>query len=219
MNLALLATVTFTSHAATEARPFLPVLGDLIHLLGMTFWLGGLVYLFTGIRQLQQLEGQPRTRLTSLLASRFSINAIVFVALHRSDRFLFSLLAGRLLACASDHLYGHVLLVKQVFVAGLLIIAALNLLVISPRLNRERLQGIADTALVSRFGKILVLDLIFAGLLLASVSLLTYLPPAKIVSPASDLTGTANVDDLKMRYQHLAGPCRSEYVHAHSDYF
>jgi len=198
VNLALLATVTFTSHAATEARPFLPVLGDLIHLLGMTFWLGGLVHLFTGIRQLQQLAGQPRTRLTSLLVSRFSINAIVFVALLGLTGFYSAYLRVGSWPALLSTLYGHVLLIKQAFVAGLLIIAALNLFVISPRLNRERLDGIADTALVTRFGKILILDLIFASLLLVSVSLLTYLPPAKIVSPVSDLTNAANVDDLKV---------------------
>src|ERR1700752_1220886 len=38
--LALLFTVTLTSHAATEAKPILPLLADLIHRLGMTFWLG-----------------------------------------------------------------------------------------------------------------------------------------------------------------------------------
>ncbi len=48
VNLGLLFTVTLTSHAAAEAHPLLPVLGDMIHLTGMTFWLGGLVYLFTG---------------------------------------------------------------------------------------------------------------------------------------------------------------------------
>jgi copper transport protein len=198
VNLALLATVTFTSHAATEARPLLPVLGDLIHLLGMTFWLGGLVYLFTGIRQLQQLEGQPRINLTSLLTSRFSINAIIFVSLIGLTGFYSAYLRVGSWSALLTSLYGHVLLIKQAFVAGLLIIAGINLLVISPRLNRERLEGIADTALVTRFGKILVLDLIFAGLLLASVSFLTYIPPAKIVSPISDLTSATGADDLKV---------------------
>ena len=95
-------------------------------------------------------------------------------------------------------LYGHVLLIKQVFVAGLLAIAATNLLIISPRLKRERLQGIADTGLVVRFGKILILELTFAGLLLASVTFLTYIPPAKLPNPISDLTSTKKVDDLKI---------------------
>ena len=70
-NLALLFTVTLTSHAATEAQPWVPILADWVHLIGMTFWLGGLVYFFTGIQQLQQLDSQARMKLTSGLTGQF----------------------------------------------------------------------------------------------------------------------------------------------------
>jgi copper transport protein len=198
VNLALLFTVTLTSHAATEARPFLPILGDLLHLIGMTFWLGGLVHLFTGIRQIQLVDDPLRTKLTSLLTTRFSVNAILFVSLIGLTGFYSAYLRVGDWSALLISIYGHVLLVKQIFVAGLLGIAALNLFIISPRLSRDRAQGIADPALVARFGKILIAELTFAGLLLASVSFLTYLPPARIVAPSSALTGSAKVDDLKM---------------------
>ena len=198
VNLVLLFTVTLTSHAATEAWPLLPILGDWLHLIGMTFWLGGLVYLFTGIRHLGQLEGQQRTELTSLLTRRFSINAILFVALIGLTGFYSAYLRVGSWPALLTSLYGHVLLVKQIFVAGLLIIAATNLLIISPRLNRQRLEGTVDTTVASRFGKNLILELTFAALLLASVSFLTYLPPAKVTSINSDLAGRAEVDDLKL---------------------
>jgi copper transport protein len=198
VNLALLFTVTLTSHAATEVRPVLPMLGDWLHLLGMTFWLGGVVYLFTGIRHLQQMEGLERTKLTSLLTSRFSVNAILFVGLIGVTGFYSAYLRVGSLPALFTSLYGHVLLIKQIFVVALLIIAATNLLVFSPRLNRQRLQGTIDTAVAARFGKNLILELIFAGLLLGSVSFLTYLPPAKAVSTNSGLTGRAQVDDLKL---------------------
>jgi mono/diheme cytochrome c family protein len=44
----------------------------------------------------------------------------------------------------------------------------------------------------------LIAELTFAGLLLASVSFLTYIPPAKLPSPVTDLTSTTKVDDLKI---------------------
>ena len=43
-----------------------------------------------------------------------------------------------------------------------------------------------------------LVEIIVAGLLLASVSLLTYLPPAKITPRTLELTGSQNVDDLKI---------------------
>jgi copper transport protein len=196
--LALLFTVTMTSHAATEARPLLPMLGDWLHLLGMTFWLGGLVYLFTGLRQLRRLEDASSAKLISSLTSRFSINAILFVALIGITGFYSAYLRVGSWSAVLTSLYGHVLLIKQIFVAGLLTIAATNLLVISPRLKRNSMEGIAEASIVTRFGKILVLELTFAALLLGSVSFLTYIPPAKAVSFNTDLTGRMRVDDLRM---------------------
>ena len=196
VNLALLFTVTLTSHAATEPRPVFPMLADWLHLVGMAFWLGGLVYFFTAIRHLHQLDSGLRTNLTSFLASRFSINAIFFVGLLGLTGFYSAYLRVGSWNGLITSLYGHTLLVKQVFVAGLLVIAATNLLVISPQLKRDRLQGIANSNVVTRFGRLLVFELIFAGLLLASVSFLTYIPPAKLAATTSDLTDSTEVDDL-----------------------
>ena len=198
VNLALLFTVSLTSHAATEAKPSLPLLADLIHLVGMTFWLGGLVYLFTGIRHIQGLQDASRTKLTSVLTSRFSFFAIIFVSLIGLTGIYSAYFRVGSWSALLITLYGHVLLIKQIFVAGLLTIAATNLLVISPRLKRDSLQGIEDPKLVARFGKILILELTFAGLLLASVSFLTYIPPAKVASPNLALTSKTRVDDLSM---------------------
>jgi copper transport protein len=198
INLALLFTVTLTSHAATEPRPILPMLGDWLHLVGMAFWLGGLVYFFTAVRHVHGLDGVLRTRLTSFLAGRFSAYAIFFVALIGLTGFYSAYLRIGSWNGLITSLYGHTLLVKQVFVAGLLVIAATNFLIISPQLQRDRLQGIANPNIVSRFGKLLIFELIFAGLLLASVSFLTYIPPAKLASPTSDLTDQAEVDDLSV---------------------
>jgi copper transport protein len=199
VNLLLLYTVTLTSHAATEARPLLPILADSLHLLGMTFWFGGLVYFFTAVRHLRGLDNQLRTRLTSFLTNRFSINALVFVSLLGVTGLYSAYLRVGSIPALLDTLYGHVLLIKQVFVAGLLVVAAMNLLVVSPRLNQDRLQGMANADLVERFRKLLIIELSCAGLLLATVSFLTYIPPAKVASPNTDLTGKTEVDDLTMQ--------------------
>lgn len=197
VNLILLLTVTLMSHAATDAKPLLPILGDWLHLVGMTFWLGGLIYLFTGIRHIQYLEDSTRTKLTSLLAARFSINAIIFVSLIGVTGFYSAYLRVGTWSALLTSLYGHVMLIKQAFVAGLLIIAATNLLIISPRLKRVRMEGLGSEALVKRFGKNLIIELTLAGLLLGSVSFLTYIPPAKIVAVNSSLNDRTKAEDLK----------------------
>jgi copper transport protein len=199
VNLAFLFTVSLTSHAATEPKPFLPVLGDWVHLIGMTFWLGGIVYLFTAIRELRQQNDPLHAKLIFLLTRQFSANAVVIVVIIGITGLYSAYLRVGDWSALLTSLYGHVLLVKQAFVAGLLVIAATNLLIISPRLNRERLRGAANSGLISLFGKILIVDLTFAALLLASVSFLTYVPSAKIAAPANtDFTSIKQADDLKV---------------------
>ncbi len=198
-NLGLLFTITLTSHAATEVRPSLPILADWAHLIGMTFWFGGLVYFFTAIRHIHGLDSQARARVSSLLTSQFSLYALMFVGLIGLSGVYSAYLRVGTIPALLDTLYGHVLIVKQVFVAGLLVIAATNLLIISPRLKRDRIQGVATVGLVEFFGKLLAIELTFAAFLLASVSFLTYLPPAKVVSPAAKtFTHTQQVDDLEL---------------------
>jgi copper transport protein len=197
--LALMFTVSLTSHAATESQPVLPMIDDWVHILGMTVWLGGLAYLHTGLRAILRLEPRMRTRLTSLTMGRFSGMALASVgAIGITGLFSASLRVGTFQALLTS-VYGHALLFKQIFVAGLLIMAAINLLILSPRLKYSRLHGEANPTLTSRFVKIVVVEVILGALLLTAVSLLTYLPPARVNPPAVQaLHSSARVDDLKM---------------------
>ena len=116
-NLGLLLTVTLTSHAATEARPWLAILADWLHLIGMAFWLGGLIHLFTGVRQIQGLDDPVRTKFTSLLTSQFSVSAIIFVALIGVTGLYSAWLRVGSWPALLDSLYGHVLLIKRMWLS------------------------------------------------------------------------------------------------------
>ena len=196
--LALMLSVSLTSHAATEAQPLLPVFDDWVHIIGMTVWLGGLAYLLTGLRAIVQLEPRLRTRLTSLSMGRFSGMALVSVgAIGITGLFSASLRVGTLQALLTS-IYGHALLFKQIFVAALLALAGVNLLILSPRLKRSRLNGEVNTPLANRFGKIVIVETVLGALLLIAVSLLTYLPPARANPIVKELHASAKADDLKM---------------------
>lgn len=198
IGLGLMLTVTFTSHAATEARPLIPILGDWLHLTGMAFWFGGVAHLAMALRQLRFEDGTTHTKATSLLASKFSVNALFFVALIGVTGFYSAYLRLGSWSALVGSLYGQALLFKQLFVGGLLVIAAINLLIISPRLKRGRIQQVADTGVVVRFAKNVTMEVVLAALLLGSVSFLSYIPPAKAASQNTDLTDRARVDDLRV---------------------
>jgi copper transport protein len=197
--LALLYTVSLTSHADTESHPLLPVLDDWFHLIGMSFWFGGLAFLLTGLRELRKVGDTPRTRLTSLIMTRFSVMAFSSVGVIGITGLYSATRRVGTVSALLTSIYGHALLLKQIFVGALLLLAAINLLILTPRLNRDRERGIGNSLLVHRFGKIVLIETIMAGFLLASVSLLTYLPPARIIPPNTDLTGTKKVDDLSIQ--------------------
>jgi copper transport protein len=130
--------------------------------------------------------------------ARFSIMALASVGvIGITGLYAFSLRVGSLDALETT-LYGHTMFIKQGFVAALLLLAAVNLLFISPRLRRDRQSGISNVPLVTRFESMVKAEIILACLLLVMVSLLTYLPPAKINPPSTDLTGNATADDLNM---------------------
>jgi len=198
VSLGLLLSVTLTSHAATEVHPLLPILGDWLHLVGMGFWLGGVAYLAVALHWLRTKEGVFSTKMTSLLASRFSVNAQVFVGLIGVTGFYSAYLRIGSWSALFSSLYGHALLFKQVFVGGLLLIAAMNLLIITPRLKRGRIEQIADTTVVARFARNVIGEVILAILLLGSVSYLSYVPSAQTVSRNTDLIARETVDDLRM---------------------
>ena len=142
------------------------------------------------------LEGVLKTRLTSICIERFSLMALVSVAaIGVTGLYAAYLRVGSIQALYTS-IYGEALLLKQVFVGLLLVLAAINLLVISPRLKKARLAGASETTVVTHFGKMVLAEIVLGSLLLLSVSLLTYLPPAKIIPPSFDLNNSISADDL-----------------------
>ena len=198
VGLGLLLSVTLTSHAATEVRPLIPILGDWLHLVGMAFWFGGVAYLAVALRWLRTQEGVFSTKLTSLLASRFSVNAQIFVGLIGITGFYSAYLRLGSWSALFTSLYGQALLIKQIFVSGLLLIAAFNMLIVTRRLKRGRIGQVADTNIIVRFAKNVIGEVILAVMVLGSVSYLSYTPPAQAVSRNIDLTARNTVDDLRM---------------------
>ncbi len=197
-GLALLLSLSLTAHAATETEPAVPVLADWIHLIGMCVWLGGLPFLFTGIRALRSTSDASRTRQASALAERFSTLGLVSVgAIGVTGLYAAYFRVGSLQALYTS-IYGQALLLKQVFVLSLLVLAAINLLWISPRLRKDSAAGAGNTRVVEHFAQMVLWEIVLGCVLLLSVSLLTYLPPAKIIPPSYQLGGTESAGDLRV---------------------
>lgn len=139
LGLALLTAVTLSGHAAASNPSILvySVLGDWLHLLAASLWIGGMMYL--AVIYLPALKGKSLSACTQALLttlpqfSPLAIAGIVIMALtgpfnatvHMST-------LSQLITTA----YGRALLVKVLCVGALLVTSAIHVLLFRPRLNK-----------------------------------------------------------------------------------
>jgi len=203
-ELLLLLSLSLEAHAATGPHPVIPVLADWIHLVGMSFWLGGLPFLLMAIRRSRGIQDAVRARLVSSSMGHFSAMALASVAAVGATGVYTAYLRLGSIQALYQSSYGEALLIKQVFVGLLMMLAALNLLWFSPRVRAAAAAKNGNSRLVDRFGSSVLSEIVLGGLLLVSVSVLTYLPPARAVLPFEVLeTNTAR--DLRMTLDIVPG--------------
>ncbi len=178
--LALAAALTFSSHAIeSQHQPVLAILADAAHLAAMGLWFGGLLVLLATLRRwLRPLDGEARTATLAATVGRFSNLALASViCLIATGLYAMTLHTTR--ATILNSSYGQTLLIKHALILPLIATAALNLLVIKPRLS-DAAQERARRWLPRLLGIEAALGL---AVLLVTATL-TQLPPAHL------LTGT-----------------------------
>jgi putative copper export protein/mono/diheme cytochrome c family protein len=203
--LGLILTASLTSHAAAEAAPLVPVLADFIHLVAVSAWAGGLAWFVLAVRAVRRLPASQQTGLVSALVVRFSALAAVGVGLVMVSGVYSSLLRVGTLAELTGTLYGKALLVKVALALLLMLLGAVNLLGISPRLRRIVAREEDDLNLVGRFRQVVSTELILSFVVLLCASLLTSLPPAMAAQSGGGLTASANADDLQLHLEITPG--------------
>lgn len=136
-GLALLGTFSLAGHsAASPGKIALPVLADLVHLAATVIWYGGLVCLvLLPWRRLQASD--DGIHLVGRTVHRFAMMGVGTMAVLSLTGTL--LAVGQLygLAALVEHRYGETLLVKLLFLAGVLLLAGFNHFLLKPRLTRE----------------------------------------------------------------------------------
>jgi copper transport protein len=211
-RLALAALLLFTSalvsHAAGQPDPLLPLLNDVVHLLAAAAWGGSLVYLLISLRDAYAtLEPPARTRLAAAAVPRFSalgltavsllvLTGVVQTILQVSGTDFAPLFAADSPLLTTD--YGRALLIKLVLILPLVGTAAVNLLIVSPRLRAALRAGNDDAAARKLLARSVPVEIALLGAVLLVVGALTSLQPVR--QPGVDgliLTGKAN--DLNAR--------------------
>ncbi len=211
---ALLPHALSSHGAAATGSALAPVLTDWAHLIALTLWVGGLVHLAIALRIL--IRAEPRldvTRVAADLIPRFStLGAIAAITLALTGLYQTWLLVGSLDGLLGTA-YGRVLLLKLCLVAILLAPAAINLLVLRPRLVQVLQRRGDGLPLIHDLRRTVFAELALAGAVLAAVAVLTNLQPGRDALAARGIEATATDEGVQATLQvqpGIAGPNRFE---------
>jgi copper transport protein len=130
LSAVVLLTYSMQSHAAALATSALAV--DYLHLLAMAAWLGGLLVLLSLLLWREAEAALP----WGMLVQRFSNVALVSVLLLSATGLALAYLHVRTLEALSQTAYGWLLMGKSLLFLFMLAAAAINLLLLVPRLRR-----------------------------------------------------------------------------------
>jgi mono/diheme cytochrome c family protein/uncharacterized membrane protein len=157
-----------------------------------------LTHFVAGMWAARQIDSSLRTRLTARLIPRFSAVALLSVGTLTVSGLYSAILRIGTLDALFNTLYGRALIVKLLVVSPMLMLGAVNLLLVTPRMKRAAARTDGDAGLVNRFRRMVTSEVALGAVLLLSVGVFTSLPPARPVSTTPALAAAAQADDLKM---------------------
>lgn len=181
---AILLTFSLNSHSAAVAElTLLAVLADWLHLAAIATWVGGLLALAMLLpSNLSPLPPAERLRFLASVIPRFSAIASLCVATLIITGVYQAWLHLGSLGALVETFYGRSLVAKLGLVAPLLLLGALTLLVIRPRLAEVAASAgalLRAERLSRRFSRTVLAEAILATLVLVAAGVLTSLPPGR----------------------------------------
>ena len=197
-SLLLLLTISPGSHAGAEAYPFLLVLGDWIHLIASSVWVGGLVHFVGGLWATREgkLDSDFQTRFVARLIPRVSAVALITVGLMVLTGLYAAVLRVGSLDVLFSTLYGRILIVKSLLALPMLLLGAINLLNTSLTMHQAAQEQEGDGSLVERFRKLVSSEVVLGVLIMLVVGIFTAVPPARASATVPSLRGSTSADDL-----------------------
>jgi copper transport protein len=206
LTIGLVFSISLVSHSAALAEgSSQAMLVDFAHVMAATIWLGGLVFLALALWQGRSLAAADRTWLYLSLILNFSgLAAIAVGILALSGSYLAWQHVGtwtKLVGTA----YGQTLLLKLGVALFTVLIAAVNLLYIKPRLNKayEQPEAAESATAVRRFRYTVIAELVVLSIILLITGFLTDMQRAKDAPLLADAPGqtvlTQPADDLTVQ--------------------
>lgn len=173
LSLALLATSSFTGHAAVASPRSVGIANDILHLMAGSVWFAGIVLLAVFLPDgWRGIDEGGRLRLLAPTVVRFSIVALSTITIVAATGTLNSFLNVAALDDLVDSNYGRSLSLKLVLFGGILAMGAVNHLVLRQRLESARDAG-TRTSAHATFRKTIAIELVIGLGIMATTGILT----------------------------------------------
>ena len=158
----LLATSTFTGHAAVSSPLWVGLLNDMVHLAAGAIWFAGIVLLAVFLPDAWRGRSEPeRLTLLAPIVVRFSLVAIVSIGIVAITGVVNSLLNVARFGDLFDSAYGITLSLKLVFFTGILAMGAVNHFILRDRMQRA-VEGRGTTSAHITFRRTIAVELVIA---------------------------------------------------------
>jgi copper transport protein len=166
LALAVIVTVSMTGHSGAEGR-VLPLLGDILHVIGMTAWIAAVAGL-AWLPVWKSVQSETFSALTRV--SQVALGSVILLA---ATGLYTSLLRFYALEAVTATPYGQALIVKGFVIVPVLALAGLNRWYWIPNLERTR-----SSKWLNRFSNSMKLEsLLLVGVLIATGNLVSQPPP------------------------------------------
>jgi len=176
---ALLLATAFNGHSAATPPVWLSLSVDWVHLAATTLWIGGIAALvFAVLPVVRALDTNERDVALAAIIPRFSTLALVCVELLVLTGFYHAWAHVDAPASLTTTVYGRTLLVKLALVAAMMLPAAINLLVLRPRLAATD-EPSGGGHLYRGFTRTVGAELLLGVIVLVVVGRLTSVQPAR----------------------------------------
>jgi copper transport protein len=181
---ALALTPALAGHAHTQSPVALLVSADVVHVVGMSAWLGGLVFLLFAVPAATRvLEPADRTRLLAATLQRFSPLALASVLALAVTGTIQALVEVRTLDALTSTAFGRAVAIKALLLLVLIGLGAVNRQRVVPTLRRLAAGGAAPGDAGRLLRRTLRAEVALIVTVLAVTGALTgYAPPTAVTA-------------------------------------
>jgi copper transport protein len=198
---ALALTPALAGHAHTQSPVALLVPADAIHVVAMSAWLGGLVFLLVAVpAATRSLAPAERTHLLAATLERFSPIALGSVLALAATGTIQGLVEVRTLDALTGTAFGRAVLIKAVLLTLLIGLGAVNRQRVVPALRRLAAGGAAPGGAGRLLRRTLRAEVALIAVVLAVTGALTgYAPPTAATASSGPVSVTKRMGPLDLQ--------------------